>query len=639
MPDKKQEKAKKVFVDLNEEIVFTIENVLKEEKEKIILTIPEHAILTSSLTNMKLLAREIAASNKLVILVTKNQLALSKSELTNLKAVKKVEEIDENTWDEAESLIQELKNRREQIKEKLISARQESTKIPNEKKLLEQDKEKTLVPQEYDAEEKETQALIKKPVRLKPKLVSIGGFEVMAGGDIKEETKFASQKPKKKPRRRTKLTSKDKSHTSFIGKDMRSVRSDFPLRKTKSHPHKSFKKKGIGISKTLRSFIKKITTGGLIKPIIIGILGLVILFFLLKTLTKANVSVTPRTESVSVSETISASEDISEVNLDQKQIPLRKLTKSRSTSDTFTTTQTKETGERARGVVDFYNKTENEITLQQGHIITTINSNLNFKLDDTVTIPPRISEFTPSTYENAPIVAESHGEQYNISATDVKISGYNTIQELSGRIYRSTEGGSSKQINFVSEEDVNKAKASMDETLRTLLKSDINNLLSGDDVLIPGSENFNEIAFTVNPEVGTEAESFDVVNYELEISVLIVDQKDLDQFADLLITSQLGIEEDENIHSDVAASIENVQLHENGSVTFDLKKSTDVKVDLDSNSIFNSIKGKNLDQARTTLSSNEKVENYEIQFSPFFLPKFMKKVPEKDSKIEINIED
>lgn len=645
-PEDVKEIAGKLFIDLDEEIVFVIEKIHSEEKRRIILTIPEHAILTSSLINLKLLAREIAATSKLIILVTKNELALNKSDITHLKAVKKIEDIDENVWNEAETMILDLKTKLEETRKTLISARQEKHH-PNKtsSKYLETEEQSQTSSSEFD-----NSIPIKKTIRLKPKMIDIGKFKVLAGGNIaniteessssnieeETKTKIPVFKQEQEPVSQNNKIQDAETHRSFIGRDMRNIKSSFKFRTPGTTPQVKIPTKSLNIN--FSSFLSKISFDKkIILRIVAAFFVMLFVFFILKLLTKVSLSITPATEAISVFETITASENVAELNLGDKTIPLRKLTKTRATSDTFSTTETKETGDRAKGVVDFYNKTENPITLQKGHTITTIGSNLNFFLEETITVPPRISEFTPSTYENAPIIAETFGKNYNITATDVKISGYNTIQELSGRIYRNVQGGTSRQVHFVSENDVSNAKANLEETLKVLLQSDLNTLLSEDDVKIPGSESFKQLDFKISPEVQSEADSFDIVNFEIEMSIYIVDQKDLDQFADLLITSQLGI--DEPIQSEVAASIENAEIQENGAVKFELRKSSNVKIQIDSNEIFKSISGKNSQEAFKVLETDGDIQSFDLKFSPFFLPGFMRIVPKTATKVDIEIKD
>jgi hypothetical protein len=66
MSDEKKPKkfAEKIFVDTDEDIIFTIEKIRASENERILLIVPQHALLTSSLVNLKLLARQVANDSK-----------------------------------------------------------------------------------------------------------------------------------------------------------------------------------------------------------------------------------------------------------------------------------------------------------------------------------------------------------------------------------------------------------------------------------------------------------------------------------------------------------------------------------------------------------------------------------------------
>lgn len=688
--DKIQKAAHKIFIESDEDIVFVIEKVRDSENNRVLLITPKHSILTSSIINLKLLVRQLAHHNKLAILVTKNDLALNRSEEINLLAVDKVEHVDNKAWDDAEFMLKNVIEERKQIKETLISARKESiSDEPSYSKENYEEKTSDIEKPIYD-EPNDEPVLRKKTVRIKPKVVEVGKFKILAGGDIRkhshlenelkgikehkeeietnlnndrtndiynnddsinkrrpfhadkttmDENKEEEREPEVEEPKKTKKK-RPSTNSAFIGRDLGSVRSNFKNRKAQNTPEprsrqidrstpKKTKKRGPGFK--LPASVKKIVIG-------LAIFG--ILFYgSSKLFLKVTIVADAKSESISVVETLTSSVETTQISLEDKKIPLRKITtQSRSVSDTGQATEEKEDGDYAQGVVNFYNKTDKEVTLEAGTQITTLSSNLTYNLQESVKIPARRSELTPSEYENAPIKAASFGDQYNISSEDVKIGAFSTTTELSGRIYRDVKGGTSEKITVVSEGDVNGLKGSLIETLKSLLQNDINNLLSSSDIKIPETESFNEIAFEISPEIGTEAKDFDIVKLEYEMSLLIIDQEDLDEFIDQLVATKFQIKGG-GIDSDTAATIENVQVQEDGTVRFDVKKEGEVSSEIDETELFNLIKEQSLADATSSLENSQLVENAEVKFSPFFLPGFMKKIPTDQNKVEIIINE
>lgn len=658
--------AEKIFIDNDEDIIFVIDKIRQSESKRILLIVPQHALLTSSIVNLKLLARRGADFGKTIILVTKNELAQLKSQESTLLAVEKPEEINENTWDFAEKNSSDLKIQRENRKQELIKQRQTS-ELP-----IYEDP----TPEISYLSEPESTTPVNKPSYTKK--IELGDFLVFAGGDITEseyidvpvkiveQPKFETEELSKpeiieepniaetqievKEELNEKPVTKTQDNIFEIEIPDESKEEIIPIQKQNLKPARTNSIIGMDISKYpkktislgggrkrgnnidlefltrfIQSGIGKIAIGGIVLVLLIGLLG--------QSMASATLSIVPTTEEISVSDQIVADESTLRVNLDRKTIPLRKITQKRSGSETGTATVKSETGNKSKGVVDFLNKTDKEIVLNAGTRVTTLNGNKVFVLDETIKVPKRISEVTPSTYENAPITAEKYGESYNVSEVDVKVDGYNTITQLSGRIYRPTVGGTTKVATIVSQEEVDALKEKLTKDLKQMLTNDINSLLTSEDVLIEGVEDFKELEFEVTPEIGTEADRFDIVKLEYSLSLYIVNQEDLDKIADELLSKSEN--ENKTFRSNSAASLKSAVVREDGSVTLDIVKSATVDAAIDTKQILNSIKGTKVDEAELKLGGNPQIQSFELETKPFFIPKFLRKLPNSIDKIEI----
>ena len=177
--------AHKVFVDLDEEITLAVEKVLKAEGNQIILVVPESAQLVSSLVSLKLLSRQIYKKNKMIVLVTEDKVGQQLSKKAGLVSVEKVSDVNGDVWKKALQLREDFKKGREKTKQMLVNKREEGENVEFE----EEPGDESGVVGEGESDVKGEdyfQGMPEKP-RLEGKLVSVGGFPIYAGGDIKED--------------------------------------------------------------------------------------------------------------------------------------------------------------------------------------------------------------------------------------------------------------------------------------------------------------------------------------------------------------------------------------------------------------------------------------------------------------------
>ncbi len=715
MDDNKQY-SEKIFINTDEEIIFIVEKVLGSERNRIILVIPQYAILVSSLVNLKLLARQLLGIDKQVVLVTGSDLALRKSKDAGLISVEKAGDITEDTWKEAEEIIDTLRENREKLKRKLVEDRTEkkvSNNTPQEDieegDLKTAEDEVVLGDNQSDGQDDtiESNEKIKKrqekereskdqPFEYKPKVQKVGGFSVLGGANILKHEDYIGKEErreevivenKKKERDQVRLSNirgedpeeVDSNEASEMEAKKEDEESDTPVGSGGFKYHytgRDFGKVSGNTQSRQRTQRKAIPverprslSGSRVRdrsrrrgghyngqrtssiPNIGFILRLKKLFFLIlvvffiywlvgrasESMGRVYIEIKPSMEDVSVSERVSAEIDMTGIDIENKKIPLEKFEQTRGVSDTAEATGTANTGNLASGVVDFYNKSASEVTIPKGTRLVTLQNNLGFILQNSVTLPPRQSEITPSHYENAPILAESFGEQYNISGVDVKVEGYDTITQLSGRIYREAQGGTSTQIQVVSEEDANRVKGTLSESLKKLLISDMKKSLSGDFVFFEENVDFEEVEFNIAPGIGEKSEQFDVINYELKAHGFYVDQKSIDTLVEKLILSDLEKSSDIEVDYDSAAVVENPQRVGDRSFEFDISMQGEVRAEIDKKAITEKIKGLDMATARDFLERQEEVEEFSLKYSPFFIPGFFRSVPKEPSNIEIEV--
>jgi len=177
-------------------------------------------------------------------------------------------------------------------------------------------------------------------------------------------------------------------------------------------------------------------------------------------------------------------------------------------------------------------------------------------------------------------------------------------------------------------------KASLEEKLKKELLDNLNTLISGDDVLLQGSEKFTTNEFKSTVAENAEGDKF-TADLKMSITALKIVKSNLQEIAEELARQESG----GDMVSQIKVSdplVENIVIAENGkSATFELRSNAGVIADVDEEAIKEELKGKSIDQAREYLGQIPGLEEYKIKYNPPFIPFFMQKVPDDLSKISV----
>jgi len=220
----------KIFVDPNEDLVFACAKVLQADASKVVLIIPTGANITSSQVSLKLLNRMLQRTAKLVVLVVEDELALRFAQRANLLAVGRVSDITADTWEQVNELKQSDILAKDQRKVELLKQRNtaEEYSVPVDLPVEVLEPMQTTTPAtsaiqimpevladstaekvylgdfstdsgveaeinsaeslEPEPQEPEPQVEVIEPAplftKMEPKLVDLGGYAILAGGDV-----------------------------------------------------------------------------------------------------------------------------------------------------------------------------------------------------------------------------------------------------------------------------------------------------------------------------------------------------------------------------------------------------------------------------------------------------------------------
>ncbi|MDP2873951.1 MAG: hypothetical protein Q8N84_01505 [bacterium] len=344
-----------------------------------------------------------------------------------------------------------------------------------------------------------------------------------------------------------------------------------------------------------------------------------------------------------------ASPSAQAVDFDRRIIPAVVITVEERGEKTQETTGKKTVGEKARGKVTIYNRTDAAKTFGAGTGINyskvegdTIKT-LKFKLEEEVTVPAQTSTVSAETRiyfsgkaENVPVTAEEIGPDFNLPAeTSFTVHNLSTEQFLAKNTASFT-GGEQHEVKTVVEDDQKALVAILTEELKAKSVGSLQAKLVGDQKLEAGATNYKTKETKFDHELNDEAEKVKL-DLTLEATALAYSQAQLVELLTKLLANFVPGQytltgSDQNV--EVAVS----KIDEQGRfLQFQAKVKGYVRPKFDLEKLKKDLAGQKLDQAQKILSSLQGVESSSISVWPP-LPGFMLRLPHVASRILVEIQ-
>ncbi len=669
----------KIFVDPKEEISFIIERVLTSEKLRIILIIPQSSIVFSNVLSLKILNRLLVEDEKLLIIVTEDKYGANISQKAGFVVVHKVSQITSDLWEIAKSKQQQILFKLQNNKKDLVEniKKEDNIQLANEdaedhiaedlvlpekikkkdleivsegiqidKIIKEEDSKEEEVEERLDANFEEKEEFIEEikisSANSNIRVKTINGVKILGGGDIGD---LKNSKESDKMYNLDNLNMNDKlSEKRFAGKDFtRSIESsDKSSRKQfmgslgsnkMRNPEDRFDEP---VNKKKKKKLKKsVLIFGVVIILLVLILGYLVVF----KWSTVTVSATLKKEDVVASENVKGDVTITEVDFANFRVPVLELKEVDSVASTAEAKGEGKKGNKSKGFVYVFNKTESTIALPKGTKLTSISSQLEYQLGQDVTLPAatRASDqsLTPSRTDDILVEASTFGENYNITGDSdsiFTIEGYEGISTLETRRDGNFEGGTTENFTSVSQENVDALKEKLLPTLKDSLKKQLS-VPSGYKLVDESIQYVNEKS-TPNPSVGEEAKggTFDL-SLELEVTGFIVKEDDLQSVIEFSVL--------QSDSDDVAKSLGDITKVEvkdfinNNGITFTVFADGTVTNQLDESEVEEAISGKNLKSAEDALGDMESLQTFEIEYYPSFIPESLRLVPTAEDRIKV----
>lgn len=329
----------------------------------------------------------------------------------------------------------------------------------------------------------------------------------------------------------------------------------------------------------------------------------------------------------------------SDINISLSSLSGKQISISEQGEMTADATGKKKTGDKATGEVVIFNKnTDSEKTFNKGTIIA--NGDIKFVLDEDVTVASASMKnesgsetkiFGKSTVK---VTAEKFGNEYNVEDNkDWSVADYSQ-SSFSAHNDRAFSGGTTKEVQVVSEDDQSKLLSKLEKSLEVKAKNEIVQKINSENEDILGtftSKQVSEKKFSADPD--EEAKKV-TLSLKVKFSTYSYQKSSAKKALDKLLVGKIpdGLFLNQN---SIVLKVKNVKQKENGDydLTFDYEANAIPKID--PKDIANKIKLKPVGSLDNWLKTDE-IINYSVKISPS-LPLLSGLTPPRSGNIKISL--
>ncbi len=297
-------------------------------------------------------------------------------------------------------------------------------------------------------------------------------------------------------------------------------------------------------------------------------------------------------------------------------------------------------GDKASGAINLYNKTDSEVTVPSGTLLS--NGGLKFVLQTAVTVPKRPD---PIGYGSAPgtVVAQSLGGEYNLASGTQFTIGTHPLSQMSATNPADFTGGSKTEEKVISQKDVDKVVEAIKKDKTEEAKSELTGLTNDGKWVLVESSIKSELDGkpTLDHAVGSSETQFNA-DVKTKTSALYYDKAQLDRLIETKLREGGNTDKDvkdmvlsDDIARDVSVTSTNLN---DGKIVISAKVSGYVMPQMDSDEIARNLVGKNWSGAMGYLKQLDYVSGEpEVEFTPKWFPSFLWRMPSRGGRIIVNV--
>lgn len=313
------------------------------------------------------------------------------------------------------------------------------------------------------------------------------------------------------------------------------------------------------------------------------------------------------------------------------------------------TTGEKLVGEKAKGNVIVYNKTDSEIKLEKGSKLNYDEKDLVFRTREEITIPPREEQVNPDdptiqTYKlgekKVEVEAGDIGSAYNLDDdTALEVDGKKQ-SEVTAITDGELSGGESEKVKVVAEADKTALQKKITEEAVTKATNDIKFKLGKAQKLIEGSVSASITKEAYSAQVGDEEDKLTLTAYAAAAGLTYLDTE-LNSFMDKKVEELipegyiLSEKQRELTVTPLGTSSSSTLTAEEADLQVTLK--TYIVTKINKEELIKALAGKSYSEAEKVLGGIRNINTYSLKIEPS-IP-FFKKVPKNINRIRVEIEN
>lgn len=351
----------------------------------------------------------------------------------------------------------------------------------------------------------------------------------------------------------------------------------------------------------------------------------------------ANVTLTLAAEKQKVDFTFTANKDTSSVENETQTIPAREISEDVEKIEKYKATGKKKVGDKAKGTItvnDHAYTSDPGTTLLVAGTRFVSPAGLVYKSTTNVTVPgfKSVGGTITNGTVNVNVEAENVGDQYNLAAsTTFFIPGLTgaTISQIYGVNSAAFTGGTSRDVTYVTQADVNKAKDEIKKVIEQESKRIILEKTERDERWLEGAMKITEVSAEPSVAVNGEATEFEL-KAKSTVLALVFKDDDLKKIAESTLGDQIGsgkeIVESENLTS--AAEFVSADFDKN-QIMGRLSGEAYIATKLDENKMRIDLSGEPEVSSLEYLNNVDGVESVEVKHFPVFY----KRMPRIESHI------
>ncbi len=373
--------------------------------------------------------------------------------------------------------------------------------------------------------------------------------------------------------------------------------------------------------------------------ILAGVICFIVLGIVLSsTLSKAEIVIKPRTETIEFQTELNVDKNVAFVELDNNRIPGQVFQVEKEEQREFPATQEKELKEKAKGIITIYNQysSASQTLVKSTRFVSE--KELIFRTTKTIVIPGAEVEEGQIIASSIDIEVEGAepGDKFNIGPSSFTIPGFKGTAKYTGFYGESTQsmaGGVVGKVKVVSEEDIQGATDILAVELKKEAKKELEKKIPSDLKILEGTILEEIVESSSSVEANLPAERF-TVKVRVAVKVLGFNEND----AISLINDNLKekVSENKSLIPDTiefSYTIVDINLEKGiAKLACDVKEGVAWNVNVEK--IRLALAGKNEIEVRQYLTSQPEIESARVIFWPFWV----KKIPSKEDKIKITLD-